>query len=246
MKNHQQQVIPLIEKEDAGDTNYLELKTSELLDAFGKGNHIPGSGSAAALSALISIELMKTVLQLSLSKDGYKGKWEEFNFILNTIIEDFKPKLIDLFNRDSKEFHKVSYLRRLRDKAEIGSKDREKYRREAVEQLRVATDIPIEVCEISFKLLNYGLPLLDNGFRGAKGDSGVAISNLLSAISGSLFVIFLNLKTFKDSKWKEEKMNKAVDLAKQYSEIQKKSFAKVIEMYNESNGDNESQLSIDY
>jgi formiminotetrahydrofolate cyclodeaminase len=245
--NHtEHEILSLIEKENAGDVNYLDYKTSDLLDAFGQGNHIPGSGSAAVLSALISIELLKTVLQLSLSKDAYKERWDEFQYILEIITKEFKPKLIDLFNSDSREFHKVSYLRRLRDKAEFGSKERERYGREAIEQLRIATEIPIEVCEISFRLLSYALPILDKGFKGAKGDSGVAISNLLSSISGSLFVIFLNLKSFNKSKWKDEKMNKAVELAKRYTEIQRNSFAKVIELYNESNDGGKSQLTIDY
>lgn len=35
--------IALIEKKHAGDKNYLELPAKDLLDAFGKGSHIPGS-----------------------------------------------------------------------------------------------------------------------------------------------------------------------------------------------------------
>ncbi len=31
-------------------TDYLELPASQLLDAYGGGSHIPGSGSAAAFS----------------------------------------------------------------------------------------------------------------------------------------------------------------------------------------------------
>lgn len=237
--------FPLIEDKSAGQTNYLDLKTSDLLNAFGQGNHIPGSGSAGALSALIAIEMIKTVLLISLSKETYKSKWEEFEFILKVITEDFKPKLVELFNRDIIEFHQVSYLRRLRDKAEPNSKEKEKLGREALDQLRVATEIPIEICELSYKLLAYALPVFDTGFRGAKGDSGVAISNLLSAMSGSLFVAFLNLRSFKKGKWKDEKMSAAVNLAKQYSEIQKQAFAKVVEMYNESNDDDNPQLTLD-
>jgi len=122
--------IPLIEKELAGDKNYLELKTTELLEAFGEGNHIPGSGSAAVLSVLIAIEMMRTVLKLTISKEEYKEYKLDFEFILKTIIDEYKPKLIALFHNDSKEFHKVSYLRRLRDKAEYGSKEKEQYKKE--------------------------------------------------------------------------------------------------------------------
>lgn len=237
---------PLIEKEDAGNKDYLELKTSELLEEFGKGNHIPGSGSAAALSSLIAIEMMKTVLQLSISKAEYAEKQENFKYILNLLSAEYKPKFVKLFHDDIREFHKVSYFRRLRDKAGLGSKEKEKFARVAIRQLQVATEIPIDICETSFRLLSHALTIFDQGFKSARGDSGVAISNLLSAISGSLFVIFLNLKSFKRSKWKDNKMNKAAQLAKQYTEIQRLSYSKVVEMYNENLDGVEPQLKIDF
>jgi len=243
MSNSEQE---LIEIQEAGEADYLDFKTKDLLEAFGSGNHIPGSGSAAILSALIGIEMMKTVLQLSLGKDQYKEKWDEFKHILNLINEQYKPKLIEFFHSDIKEFHKVSYARRKRDNAEIGSKERDKLGREASEQLKIATEIPIEICEISFKLLEHAIYTFDNGFKSAKGDSGVSISNLLSAISGSLFIIFLNLKSFKKAKWKDDKMNTAVQLAKQYTEIQRLAYSKVVEMYNESSNDEEPQLKFDF
>ncbi|MFN0279883.1 MAG: hypothetical protein ACKVRN_14990 [Pyrinomonadaceae bacterium] len=40
-------------------TDYLALPAGQLLDAYGGGSHIPGSGSAAAFSALIGIEMMR-------------------------------------------------------------------------------------------------------------------------------------------------------------------------------------------
>jgi formiminotetrahydrofolate cyclodeaminase len=136
----------LIEKKNAGEKSYLELPAIELLDAFGQGSHIPGSGSAAALTALMAIELMKTVLQLTLSKTEYKKHHKEFEIILNKISTDTKKKFTDYFNIDIKIFHEVSYHRRLRDKA-TDETIKNEHKNLANEKLREATDIPFLITD---------------------------------------------------------------------------------------------------
>ncbi|MBD0851865.1 cyclodeaminase/cyclohydrolase family protein [Maribacter arenosus] len=236
--------LELIEKEEAGDKDYLSVPALELIEAFGEGNHIPGSGSASALSGLIGVELMKTVLKLSIGREGYEDKKKEFEFILKTIEEQFIDTYKNLFNSDIKIFHDVSYYRRLRDKAAEGSTEKEKYGQTAVDKLKEATDIPIEICETSLQLMKNAFFIFDNGYKATRGDSGVAISNLLSSAQGALFIVFLNLKTLKKSQWKEDKMKKAVSLALRFTQIQKEAYRRVISLYNESSDDN--QLTLDF
>ncbi len=233
----------LIQKAEAGDKNYLELPTNELLDSFGKGSHIPGSGSAAALSGLIAIEMMKTVIKLTLPKPNYEGNKEQFQYILKKLNEESTDLFKGFFNNDIKSFHKVSYHRRLRDEA-TEKKEKEKNNRIANEYLKEATDIPIRICEESLNLLDFAIRIFDNAFKSARGDSGVAISNLLSAAQGALFVIFLNLKTFKKSEWKDKRINKSVELARRFTTIQKEAYKRVVSLYNENT--DEKQLIIDF
>ena len=49
-------------------SNLLDLKANILLDKFGKGGHVPGSGSAAALMGLLAAKLLATVSTLTLSR----------------------------------------------------------------------------------------------------------------------------------------------------------------------------------
>tara|TARA_R110000851_G_scaffold268599_2_gene421345 strand:+ start:348 stop:1088 length:741 start_codon:yes stop_codon:yes gene_type:complete len=236
--------LDLIEKEEAGDKDYLAVPAKELIEAFGKGSHIPGSGSASALSGLIGVELMKTVLKLSIGREGYAENQNEFKFILKSIDDKYIGTFKDLFNSDIKVFHEVSYHRRLRDKCEEGSEEKEEHRKKSLEKLREATDIPIEICEIALQLMNNAFFIFDKGFKSARGDSGVAISNLLSSAQGALFIVFLNLRTFQKSKWKDEKMKKAVSLAIRFTQIQKDAYKRVVSLYNESS--NENQLTLDF
>jgi formiminotetrahydrofolate cyclodeaminase len=235
---------PLIEIEDAGKKDYLSLPTTELLDAFGQGSHIPGSGSAAALSGLIAIELIKTVATLTTKKEEYKEHKVQFEYIISEINDNYKPKYTDFFNNDIKIFHQVSYFRRLRDDSSDGSSEKEKNSKLALEKLRDATDIPIEICKTSLQLMDFAFSTFDIGYKATRGDAGVAISNLLSSAQGALFVIFLNLRTFKKSKWKDEKMDEAVKLAERFTKIQKEAYGRVVTLYNE-NSDNQ-QLTLDF
>lgn len=239
--------MELIEKEELPAKNYLSLSTLELLGEFGSGRHIPGSGSASTLSALLGIEMMKTVLKLTLDKPEYRNVHDQFRFILKDIEENFRPQLIKLFNDDITEFHKVSYHRRQRDIAkEAGDESlRSDHAGKAIEQLRICTEIPLEVCKLSFRLLDYAFSIYDHGFKSARGDAGVGISNILAAVSGSLFVTFLNLKTFRGSDWKTKVAAEANRLAIQFSERQRESFERVVNLYNEGSSNSE-QLTLPF
>src|SRR5262249_45795207 len=153
---------------------------------------------------LMAIQLMRTVLQLSIPKKEYSKYRTRFELMLKKLTEEDSPRFTDFFNKDIQVFHKVSYHRRLRDTAKTEEK-RNEHKALANEKLREATDIPLNICESSLDLMQTAFGIFDNGFKGARGDSGVAISNLLSASQGALFIVFLNLKTFSRGKWKDER-----------------------------------------
>lgn len=219
-------------KKEINPTDYLILPTSELLEKFGEGNHIPGSGSASALSALLAIELMITVCKLTLTKEKYKSVYEEITFIQSQLESLHKPKLKEHFIKDIEVFDQVSKIRRKRDK-EKNAMVKNLLARQATEKLKDATEIPIEICRQSLTLTIYAFSIFDKGFQSAQGDSGVAISNLLSAISGSLFVTLINLKTGRKSKWNEKLRNTTEALAKEYQKTHREAIKRVLSLYNE-------------
>jgi methenyltetrahydrofolate cyclohydrolase len=223
---------------------YLELPTTELLDKFGKGSHIPGSGSAAALSALIAVELLKTVCLLTRTKESYSDVHSQMDYIRQQLEQEYKPKLIDLFYKDSIEFGKVSEKRMLRD-LEKDLKLKEKYGREAAEQLRLATEIPIELCNTCFKLMDLAIAIFDNGYRATRGDAGVAISNLLAGISGTLFVVLLNIKVAKKSYWTETKRKEAELLTEKFLKTQRVAFSRVVSLYKDGIPEGQTAISFE-
>lgn len=221
---------------------FLDLPTSKLLEEFGKGSHIPGSGSAAALSSLIGIELLKTVCKLTQTKPAYAEHHPQMAYIQKELEEIFKPKIVQIFYDDSTEFGKASEFRILRDR-EKDQKLKRKYGRQAADQLKIATEIPIELCELNFKLIEYALSIFDNGYKATRGDAGVAISNFLSAISGTLFIVLLNIRVSQKSKWTEEKRIQAEKLTSEYLRIQKNAFSRVLELYTEGLPEGQKAIS---
>lgn len=228
-----------------GLPDYLELPTSQLLEAYGAGSHIPGSGSAAALSALIAIELMRTVCKLTLQKPRYRAVHKELELIATRLETDHKPRLRQLFSEDIRVFNDVS-VNRIRRDGSLTPRDRERYSRLALRHQRKATTIPLDICRLALETLPLAIVVFDKGFKSARGDSGVAISNLLSAISGSLFIVFLNLRSFRRGKWLREIRGAAEELAREFGTNQRQAFTKVLELYEEGLLDDEKQLRFDF
>jgi methenyltetrahydrofolate cyclohydrolase len=227
------------------DMDFLELPTRKLLEAYGAGSHIPGSGSAAALSALFGIELLKTVCTLTCRKEAYRDVHSKLQYIQERLETEFKPNLTGLFRQDIESFNKVSKLRIQRDKT-TDKKERSRLHKLSLEEQKRATEIPIQICDICLNLLPLAFAIFEEGFKAARGDTGVAISNLLSATSGGLFVIFLNLTSYRQSKWRDKTRRRAEELAAQLSQFQNKAYTKVLELYEERLEDSEKQLQFEF
>ena len=231
------------------EENYLKLPADQLLEKFGEGSHVPGSGSAAAFSGLLGVELMRTVCKLTLKReeDKYVQVRREFTIILEQV-EKVKFALVELFEEDASIFNDVSKYRVLRNKAKENKndKDERKYSKLANDKLKDATEVPLEIARTCLNLIDYGFTIFDKGFQSARGDSGVAISNLLSAISGSLFVTLLNIRPGRKSQWTEKLREDAEKIGQSYNAKQKLALTKVLDLYKEGIDIKDYQLKLNF
>ena len=232
------------------EPDFLTLPTNELLEKFGQGRHIPGSGSAAAFSGLLAVELMKTVCKLTISRkeEKYVILRREFTIILELLEKETKPKLIELFQNDIKVFNELSQLRIHRDEAkQLKDKKKEmRFARLANNKLKEATEIPLEIAKTCLGTVDYAFTIFEKGFQSARGDSGVAISNLLSAVSGSLFVTLINIRTGKTSKWLKKLREEAEKIGNTYNTKQKLALNKVFQLYIEGIDIHDYQLKLNF
>lgn len=212
--------------------DYLDKSARKLLKEFGEGNHIPGSGSANALSALVAVGMMKTVCKITLRKQEFKNIHKYFQSFAEELSEKFEPLLQQLFQKDIEVFDQVLKFRRSKHAAK-DEVEKKYFLDKELGELKIATDIQVQICQICLQLFDSATAIFDRGFKAVRGDSGVAISGLLSASFGSLFVIFLNLKSFPKSKWLEETQTKAETLAKQLIKSQATGFEKILDLHDE-------------
>lgn len=225
--------------------DYLALPATELLEEYGSGGHIPGSGSAAAFSALIGLEMIRTVCKRTLAKEDYSSVHRRMQLIISRV-EKIRPRLVELFQKDIDCFDKVSKTRTKRDTSKEKT-EKEKLRIRALSEQQSATEIPIEIAEISLRLLELANAAFEEGYRAVRGDAGVAISNLLSAVSGSMFVVFLNLKDYQAKrweKWRTLQQDKADDILFTFRKYQSIAFEKVLELQKEGVSIVDGQLTL--
>lgn len=173
----------------------LKYSTDELLKKFGAGNHKPGSGSAAALQGLLSAQLIRTVINLSTDdkrKKRYEEWLDEFKKIDAQIESEIYPELERIFQEDSEQFDKAINQRIQRDN-ERNPIVKRHLDDQAQEELKPATQMPIDIANFCIRLARAASLVFRNGFRAVRGDSGVALNNAVSAIAGCLSIIDLNL-----------------------------------------------------
>ena len=181
----------------------IELPTNTLLEKFGSGKHSPGSGSAAALMGLLAAKLVVTVGALTLRKQEYQKHHATIEFVNSRIAEELTPLLLELFQRDAEVFDEVIQARKARDAA-ADERDRRKHSEAALEKLKAATEIPFKIGDACLKLIDYAVVVFDAGFKGARGDTGAAVSAAVAGAMSAVFVINLNLKSFRGSEWARE------------------------------------------
>jgi formiminotetrahydrofolate cyclodeaminase/Zn-dependent peptidase ImmA (M78 family) len=197
------------------DRKLIDVPLGELLNKFGAGSHKPGSGSAAALSAMVSAKMVITVIDLTTEKGAYAEYLPDLLKISDLIETDYYPELVDLFQRDSDEFDKVIKLRRQRN-AEMNQAAKKLIITELEKAMRTATEIPMRIAELSLDIGKFAIEVFDHGFKAVRGDSGVGLNSAMSAVSGCLYIIDLNLASISPGEWMEDITWRKSEVMKQY------------------------------
>lgn len=192
----------------------IELPANVLLDKFGAGSHKPGSGSAVAFQGMLSAQLIKTVIDLSIMRNKYSCKKEDLEFLSNEIDTIIYPTLEKLIQEDAIQFDKVIVARQKRD-VEKNIELKCKYAAEAVAELKIATEIPITIAKHCVRLAEFAFFIFENAMQAVRGDSSVAINGAISAVAGSLSIINLNLHYIPSDDWTEKIRDEAELLRKE-------------------------------
>jgi formiminotetrahydrofolate cyclodeaminase len=208
---------------DGKQISFLDRPTGQLLSDFGAGKASPGSGSAAALMGLLSVKLLVTVCDKSATKPECKKNDKVLAYIKQQV-EAIEPKLIDLFEKDAREFDEVVALRVARDNA-TSAQEKSKLSRQAQELLEVATDNAFQVIELCMKLIDHGVVVFESGWHAVRGDSGAALSAAIAGVMSGIFIANLNIKTLKGRKYAADNLARCDELYRELATKQSKAYS---------------------
>lgn len=210
----------------------ISLPTDNLLERFGDERPTPGSGCAAALMGLLSASLLCAVARLTIAKTNDPERQSEGAVVLNIMESRIAPELRRIFQADADIFENVVALRIRRD-AEIDPLEKAQLSRKANAALQPATDILFEITDLCFELISNGLGLYRQGYQGAKGDTGAALSAAVAGITSAMFVVSLNAKTSKAA-WAKQAMQRVVDVQDRLRRSQREVFTLITQSRDEA------------
>lgn len=177
----------------------LQLPAGELLQEFGAGNPVPGSGSAAALNGALACSLIATSAKLTMSRSKDRHRQAESEYILRQV-GAHDPILRSLVQEDSETFGKVIEARRARDAARTDA-SRRKHTATARSALRECTKVAMKVVTECLVVARLGLIMVRIGYHAAKGDPAAGTSNALAGATGAICAILVNLKSTRGAPW---------------------------------------------
>jgi methenyltetrahydrofolate cyclohydrolase len=189
----------MTEQPDLNLPAILLRPASVLLDDFGAGQASPGSGSASALMALLSIKLLLTVCKKTVQKTTSTEKKNAFRYIEEQL-KLLEPQLIELFEKDAREFDEVVRLRRQRDDAKRPN-EKMMLARQANSLLEGATNNVLEVTEKCLAIVDHAVVAFREGWGSVRGDSGAAIASASAGATSGIFISNLNIKTLENRQY---------------------------------------------
>jgi formiminotetrahydrofolate cyclodeaminase len=181
----------------------INLSVEKLLDKFGAGGHKPGAGSAVALQGMVAAKLIKTVIDITRTKEDYKAHWNDLEKFGKEIDDSIYPNLQKLMQDDSDQFDKVIISRTERNKEKNLIK-KAQLMQQALDELKVSITIPLDIAHQCLRLGDIAIFIFDNGYKSTRGDSSVGINSTIAALAGCLSIIDLNLISLPNDAWTEQ------------------------------------------
>lgn len=193
----------------------LNISLSEFLEKISSSAPTPGGGSVSSFSGVLGLSLAEMVCNLTIGKKKYESVESEVREIQQKI-QNYKEKFLELYDKDSEAFDKVMAAFKLPKESE-----EEKTRRtqEIENATIVATEVPIQVIEVTNEILDDVIRLVEIGNQNSLSDAGVALILLRSCAEGALLNVLINTKSLND---RNHAMNLILRAAEKFTEIEKK------------------------
>jgi len=182
----------------------INLTVKEFIDTLASDSVAPGGGSVSALAGANGAALLAMAGELSYQKKKFKALDEDTKKSFKEDIDEFKQGKEDFLiyiDDDTNAFNGLIQAFRMPK-----SSDEEKEKRSHAIQLATLETIrvPLQVCQLSIKLLRKVANVMPYANQNTLSDQGVGVMMLHNAIHGSAMNVLINLSGLKDQRLASE------------------------------------------
>ena len=192
---------------------------------------------------VLACKMMQTVVMVTRRNPNYVANISQLDYISSLLEQRHEPFFREAVQRDSEQFDR--YHRALTAKrTATEDAERNRFTELARQELMPATQIPLDIARHAVETAERGLVVFDLGALYARGDSGVAVSSALSSCSGALFIVYLNLLSFREGQWAVSMRSEADRIKERYNGLQAEQFKRVSRVQAEGVANLQTELQL--
>lgn len=205
----------------------MTMTATGFLEELASNSAAPGGGSVSALAAGLGAGLTSMVAALSHEKKGFFDKKP----LMETVGEEaqqIKNRLIFLVDEDTNAFNKVMEANRLSASTKEEAEEKEKA---ILRANKYAIEIPLETTELSYRVMELALQMVEEGNPNSVSDAGVAGEVGLAAVHGAGMNVLINLPSVADdTEYVKDMKSKVESIWKKAEILQKDIFETTLQV----------------
>lgn len=189
----------------------IDLTVTEFSNMVASNSPAPGGGSVSALASRLGTSLLEMVGSLTVSKKKFRNLDEDIKRKFTEIQTEYlsiSNELLLLIDRDTEAFNLImsAYQYPKETKSDL------EFRNQKIQEATIeAIKVPLQVVELSHKVLQSTKHIIKYGNKNTISDIGVAILMIYAGLEGAILNVKINLSGVSNQKQKEYYTKKSND-----------------------------------
>lgn len=183
----------ILETKLFGEPGSTESSMADYAEEVAAASAVPGGGSVSALAGSLSCALSAMVCGLTIGKKKYSDVWSEMEKVRGEC-QTLRKRLLRLAEEDSRAYEQV-----LKSRRALKVRPDEAPRREVARAAALkAAEVPLEVCKLSIKALQFSRTVAEKGNVNSASDAGVSACMAHAALVGASLNVYINLGSIEE------------------------------------------------
>lgn len=183
---------------------YTEITLAEFSAEVAAKKSMPGGGSVAAYSASLASALASMVGNFTIGKKKYEKYDEDLKEILDKA-KKYEEIALSLVDKDVQVFLPLADVYKMPENTDVEKLEKKKKMEFC---LKNAASVPMETLELSSKIINLHLDLLEKGSKMLISDVGVGVAMIKATVMSAKINILVNVKFIEDREFVKDYISK--------------------------------------